>query len=1061
MRKDLTSKQNVWLNGQQVDDDDLALEQEYIDTVTSGTIYNHIGQGILPDNIKKKILFTSSDVLGNIDGTPLSVSDQPTDSELGNQLEVSLSDSDVFGLRSVKVAIFGLNFNSELIYETFVFHKNESQFSKLHYKYIITILVNDISASSYSLNLGGTLNIYEANAGVISRDCITVAQNMQPNLFWRDFFTIYSSSLTELLSAALPNYDVDSLNIYTEEYNKRELAKNDIVTEIGQKFKSNSNNIQKIRLLLSVENNEDGYSTDLAWEGDLVFTIYPLQSTISCPTDLAPNLEIEFDPQPIPLAQITLNYNSLLEKGYLLSNNPQPIDFIVSNTSIASSKIEKDKYYLFSLKRSGLANKCDILVSTGQDILDDSRMSIFNGNYWTDIQSEDLWFEIYSDSAKLTSAKLYENGFGIEINKVKDNNGTTEDYCLDGLSFKSNDVYTAIVTSNIEYSDLVENKRSGTTKKSKKIKAPNVELLSSVEISNLDSYSNSLKLGVISDKNKKFESSTTYSISLKSSAFIKNEIYIPLLEDNTDPRKDGYLASLLSGFLNGDLIGSKFTPDLSNPTIYYRVGNAEKLTMTYGDWNGDCIVDEDDLTELSKYLDYNLNISPPLNSNIITDTVNTTCTNGYTFLTAKSTNESGLTFEVIDSNGLIIDTNTDGLLVASTNTDSLFSSSAVDFTAISNLTDYSLVVYSSNNENNGQYAIVGINTGVLTIRKKYIDSDIILSLLRSNINGDFLIDGYDGYLIESYLTRNEISSFPTLTYPAPTTNPYAKIGSTFSVLKIQLESFVDRHDDYYESSRSSLHEIVDILVDNSNFRSNDFSTNYIDSFVNPKLQWNDYFIATRSKLVYVPNTIIESSGYVEYSCETDCVETLSFPETLNFDPGQVNQYIPDNIILGKQILDVNKNYFKIDFEVGVITLEIPDNFYGTEKTINIFDCFVYEYSSGKTIKGFKAMKFADCTYVQSTALTNNQVRFGVSLQSFSPNLDGEDGGVDGITINPKMGVYIDDTTGLLRVNFTDIVKDDTKKTLSTKIQINVFIKKAGFNNTPIIIAPELTDNLFI
>lgn len=1060
MRKNLTSKQNIWLNGQQVDNDDLSLEQDYVNTVSSGLVYNHIGQGILPDNLEKKILFDSSDVEGNIDGTPLSASDQPSDYELGNQLEINLSDSDVFGLRAVKVAVFGLNFNDDLIYETFSFHKNESQFTKLHYKSIISILVNDMFANSLSLNLGGTLKIYEADSGVISRDCITVAQNMQPNIFWRDFFSIYSPSVTQLLAAALPNYDVDSLNIYTTEYKQRELAKNDITSEIGQKFKSNSDNIQKIRLLLAVENNEDGYSSDLAWEGDLVFTIYPLQSTISCPNDLAPNLEIDFDPQPTPLAQITLNYNSLMEKGFVLSNNPQPIDFIFSNTTLATSKIEKDKFYLFSLKRSGLADKCDILISTGQDLLDDSRLCVFNGSYWTDIQSEDVWFEVYSDSAKVTSAKLYENGFGIEISKTKEIDGDTVDYCLDGLSFKTNDVYTAIVTSILDYSDSVEDKRTGYTTNSKKMNVPNIELLSSVEVSNLESYSTSLKLGVISDKNKKYESTTSYTLPLKWATFIKNEIYIPLLEDNTDPRKDGYLASILSGFLNGDLIGSKFTPDLTEPNTYYRVGNAEKLTMTYGDWNGDCIVDEDDLTELSKYLDYDLNVSPPLDSIITTDGTNTSCVNGYSFITEVSTNESSLTFEIVDADTLVVDSGSDGLLVASTNTDSLFSS-ANDFTLISGLADCTLVLYSSNKENYGEYTIVGINDGVLTIRKKYLDNEVLLSLLRCNVNGDFLVDGYDGYLIESYITRTEIDTFPTLTYPAPTSNPYLKIGTTFSVLKIQLEKYIDRHDDLYETSRADLHKLIDLLEDNTNFRQNDFSASYLNSYAVPKLQWNEYFISEKSKLLYVPNAIIETSGYSEKDCSSNCVSVTSYPQELSFDPGKVNYFAPGDLILKGNMLNTDLTYYKIDFEVGTITLEIPDNFYGTEKTINVFDSFVYEYANGKTINGFKAMKFSDCTYVQSTAIDNNQVRFGVSLQSFSPNLDGEDEGIEGITINPKMGVYMDHSTGLLRVNFTDIVKDESKKTLSTKIQINVFMKKAGFNNNPIIISPELTNNLFI
>jgi len=1061
MRKDVTSKQNIWLNGQQVDNDDLSTEQNYINTVASGLTYNHIGQGILPDNLSKIKLFDSSTIVGNLDGTPLSPSTQPSDSDYGNQLEVNLEDSDVFGLRTVKVAIFGLNFNGELIYETFKFHKNESQFSKLHFKQIISILINDMFANTLSLNLGGTLRVYEALSGVLSRDCLTVSQNLQPNLFWRDFFSTSTVDLTSLLNAALPNYDVSSLAIYTTEYSSRELAKNDITTEIGQKFKSNSDNIQKIRLLLSVENNDPGDELDLEWEGDLVFTIYPLQSTISCPTDLAPNLEIEFDPIPTPLAQLTFNYNSLLEKGFALSNTSQPIDFVLSNTTVATKKIEKDKYYAFTIKRSGSATKCDFKIYTGQDLTNNSRVTIFNGNYWTDIQSEDLWFEIYSDNAKVSSAKIYEDGFGIEIPKVKELNGVNVDYSLDSLSFNGNDVFTAVVTSTTEYSDLVENKRTGTTTNSKQQKTPTVDLLSTIETSNLDSFNSSLKLGVISDKNKKIESTTNYNLVLKYWTILNNEIYIPLLEDNTDPRKDGYLSELLSAFVNGELIGSKFTPDLSNPNLYYRVGDAKKLTMTYGDWNGDCIVDESDYSELSKYLDFDLNISPPLDSVITTDTITTTCVNGYSFLTNTCVSANTLNFELIDNTDTIVVVEFDGVLLPTNNTDSEFSSANIDFSSFPALADYHLVIYDpSNLQNQGRYEIIGLDGTNINIRKKYLDNNVLLSLLRCNVNGDFLIDGYDGYLIESYLTRSEVTSFPTLSYPAPTTNPYNKIGTTFDVLKIQLESFVDRHDDYY-SVRSNLHLLPDIFELNTSLQNRDFSSSNVSAFADPKLLWKDYFIITKSKLVYVPNAIIETSGFNEFTCDDNCPIEVSYPLELSFDPGVVNKYVPGNLIVGGQILNTNKDYFKVDFEVGSITIEVPDNFLGTEKSINIFSNFVYEYANGKTISGFKAMKFADCTYVQSTALLNNQVRFDVSMQAFSPILDGYDLLDEGIIVDPKMGVYVDQLTGLLRLNFTNITKDVTKPTLSTKVQITVFLKKAGFNNEPLLISPELTDNLFI
>jgi hypothetical protein len=143
MRKDITGKQNVWLNGQQVDDLDLSTEQNYVNTISSGLTYNHIGQGILPDSLVKTLLFDSSLIVGDLDGTPLSIQTQPSDSDYGNQLEIQLLNSKVAGKRSVKVSVIGLDFQGNLQFENFYFFKNEIQVSKKHFTQVLLLLFND------------------------------------------------------------------------------------------------------------------------------------------------------------------------------------------------------------------------------------------------------------------------------------------------------------------------------------------------------------------------------------------------------------------------------------------------------------------------------------------------------------------------------------------------------------------------------------------------------------------------------------------------------------------------------------------------------------------------------------------------------------------------------------------------------------------------------------------------------------------------------------------------------------------------------------------------------
>jgi hypothetical protein len=157
-----------------------------------------------------------------------------------------------------------------------------------------------------------------------------------------------------------------------------------------QKFIATTNNIQKATLLLSVENNAT--PTNLTWDGDLVVSIYPLQSSIECPSDIAPNLAIDFSPYNIPIAQVSMNYDQLLTSGVQLNTVPQPVDFVFSNSSMAAGNvIVAGNYYALTIKRSGSTQYSDILIATGSNRIDNSRVTLFTtaGNLWVDIPEEE------------------------------------------------------------------------------------------------------------------------------------------------------------------------------------------------------------------------------------------------------------------------------------------------------------------------------------------------------------------------------------------------------------------------------------------------------------------------------------------------------------------------------------------------------------------------------------------------------------------------------------------------------------------------------------------------
>ena len=58
-----------------------------------------------------------------------------------------------------------------------------------------------------------------------------------------------------------------------------------------------------------------------------------------------------------------------------------------------------------------------------------------------------------------------------------------------------------------------------------------------------------------------------------------------------------------------------------------------------------------------------------------------------------------------------------------------------------------------------------------------------------------------------------------------------------------------------------------------------------------------------------------------------------------------------------------------------------------------------------------------------------------------------------------MGVSMDFETGLLTLNFTNLYQDPTLRTLSTKVQVNVFLKKGGFNNDTLFVDATKVSNM--
>jgi len=1095
IRSPVSAEQNIWSDSQQVDDTDLTLEQNYNDTINSALVSNHVGTGAIPTVLTQNILFDSSlfsSTLNNgfLDGIAISTQNQPSDKNFGNQLEIILTGSIATVKKAVKICVIGLDFQSNLQYETFYLKTNESQVGSKHFTEILTILFNDfVGDPNLSFNLGGRIVIQEAGPMTLSRDPIMVSQDIQPNLFFRDFFVNGLGTLQGLLQNALPLYNINNLNINTQPLDNLVLSSGDVTTQVGQKFIATTDNIQKVTLLLSVRNQN---GNDLTWTGDLVISIYPLQSSIECSTDLAPTSPLDFSPSNIPLAQASFNYISLQTNGTVLDSVPQPVDFVFSNSSVASGNIIiPNNYYVVTIKRSGAANSCDILIAAGAATVENSRATTFSGNLWVDLASEDLWFRIWSDSAKVSDGQAYESGHGIAIPKTTQDPTTLEniDYSLNNLSFYGNDIFNAVVASGTQESTPIPDQRTGNPVLSRKQFVPQVSLLDTVDLTSLETSTNPFIVGAISDQNRKYLDTSSLVASLVrsnlySASLVGNQMFIRVVDDSSDGyRFDTSVSSLVSSLLNGDLVGAKINPNANNTSVYYRIASAQLASMIVGDVDGNGIVDDNDVTLQATYTGFNFNVGLPKNT-VITSVGNTTSfANGYNTLTVPFVNLTNISFQLVDPNNNynVVAFASDGVLVANLAepNSAQFTSSTIAFNTIVGLSDYQIVLLTPSVPGNyGGFTISSLDSvvDVITITKIFLDGNSIGQMLRSDIDGDFTITANDGYLLSSYVDRLPVSTSGPTTFPSPATNPYSKIGTKFNVIILELEEFIDRADDYSPVTvgrSTTIHPSPDIYLSDGYFTSHQ----YIDLTVGvaypvpisiqKQLVWDESLIVTSSSSKLVPSVFPTLTGFNDFPCTLGGIIYSMFPQPPQFDPGRVDFFIPNNLIIGTggELQTPSGSFYKVDFEVGTIVLEIPDGLFGSEKTIDILNNFIASTTNagvptGVTVLGFPAMQFADCSFVTANALDKDQLRFSVSVQSFSPNTSGlSDDGYGGVIVDGKMGVSVDYATGLLTLNFTNLFEDAVLQTLSTKIQINVFLKQGGFNNAPIFIDSTKVQNM--
>lgn len=986
VRKSVSYLENRWYDGQRVDQIDMNIEQTRNVSYDSSIIQNHFGSGIVPLSPVQKVLFDTENLFpdqvaliasNDFDGTGLRPLVQPTDSSLGNQLEVELTDSNpeiypwhwqstAMGRLCTKVLVIGLDFQGNLQYDRFYFYKKEKQVTKKHYSKILTVFFNDFFGNNNcSRKLGGRVLIRETSSFQLSRDPIMIAQDVQPNLFFRDFKVSNTSigsnpiaTLYQTIQTAIgTEYNVDSLLINTTVKRDFELAADDITTRIGEKFLANNNNIQKISLLLGVRKDTTAVTDkEYDWSGEILVSVYELQSSVSCPTDLIPELAIEFEPNPIPLTQFSLDQADFKRLGYVLSDVLQPVDLVFSNTLLANTinpVIVPGKFYIFTIGRAGDASTGTLFTGIGNSQTTNDRFTIFTSE-WTDVPEEDLWYQVWSDSAKIADGFAYDDGNGMEIPKTNTNTlGAVVDYAFDQKAFADvgqNTLNTAVVEAVLVQSVQEQDERTGNPVYARQKFEPSFSFVTTTNLETLRETSEPVVIGCARDTNP------------KSGEDINEIQFFPgLAKGNVF-----HVLSPNSDLISQQLIGSALIPNDECQAKEYKIVSTILCIDGYGDINGDGVVDELDIFRASELIG-------------------------------------------------------ESLLLASTQLKIL----------------------------NGE-----INT---------------MEIVRGDVDGDGYITATDVNHITAYVAKTRTSF---------------DIGDTFQRLEIIVQRPTGRADGYYDCGDGyirldgySLQNIVsvssltnkelevygynglpDIEAEDSAYQLIPFDP--IPFRIRSSQFWEDYLLQFKSNAREVPVTftssttpdnLLTSLGTCDESNDSICQETFTFGANV-CDPGVNDYYIPNNLIIGNgQILDKYGNFHKQDIELHIITIEIPDVPLG-RGVLDVFNKLVVNHENGKTSAGFAAAKFSDCTFVTSNALVKNQIRFGLSIASITPSLDGYNWDLGyGIISNNYIAAYINQEDGILYFTVKDALNSAIYPELRPKIQITVYLKKAGWNNSPLTI----------
>ena len=1021
-------KKTNFFDGQRVSESDLDSNQKYFEDIISSNNLDFHSSGVLKKSMKPRILLDTSKPgyyaddgengskailnLNKFDGLPIYVDIQPKDRVYGKRLEVELSGSSARGReQNVKVILVGLVYDPQypggiLEYEFINFDDNKTILTENHYFEIKCLIVNNMSNGSgfsdsgekiKSLNLGGKLVIRESeSAKIFSKS--NILKNIKTFNF--DLKNMYGkvSLSSEINSGVTPTNSVQELYI---DYDYELFSFNpnaSIGISYGQKFIAQSNNLQKVEVLMSVDKSlEKG--TD--WRGDLVFSIYELEDS----QERRSSNPLDGNPKVSPIAEVSLDQEDLGSKGYSLKEylSKVEIDFSASNISDPNSGlIERGKGYAFIISRAGNNSYGKVNVAVSDNYLyakKRSNLNIkieesyaqsiyefieFDPNYSSYISNEEksLWFAVHSAQFELTSGLIYDaNGRVFSIPELADYVAESK------INFK----LPAIDLASTSKNNIVG--VSGSNKFSSPDVHPRTGNFVYTRIENYPQLSVFAEDDATVDKDSLVILGTIKDSTSRDAELIELNVDKPGLLG----RDFLYIVNPSSEIILQNLIGRKFVID-EKYSHEYIINKVEKMDLKYGD-----IYDENRYTDDS--LQYILSISG-------------------SSITSSETQRSilGGAIDIIDY--IKSDLDGDGIIDGS------------DINYMENAIDGNISFPVGENLN-----VIKINfeKEVIAESKPEIDSfgpvetaqaDTLMKIENVDEKTALLIGVGDELEFTLGLNKgNFIVSSKTI--ESDGTTVYIGLnndeGDT-AILFAETENYFKIISKNFTNS----------FLDNKDLLGIPFSN------LNSKIYFNEYFQERNME-------VCDLRSFLDFSFKEDLEESCECVGKHICGTKSVNQkYLPADLFIEGRIKSSDGKEYSSDYEFANVSVDIP---VGTLSgcQIDLYNSFIK--SKGNTCltsTGYPAMKFSDGTYVgcedigANTDIKKNRVKITGGIASLHV-----DAFVDGYAVDEEQGT-------IEEYNLYDKISEESTNFVYTELDGSgdSYWPRSGFSGNFSVVEPS-------